>query len=149
MTDSPEKLEQFVDRLVREQPLRRAPTSLEARVFAQVAAQRARTPWWRCGFAHWPLVARAVFLVASYGLVRLAIAGVVSVTSLFQSNQITAVAALRRVGDTASSAASVGDTVVSAIPPAWLYGLAIVALVLYASLFGLGTFAYRTLYVQK
>ena len=149
MTDGLEKLEQLVDRLAREQPPRRAPSSLEARVFARIAAQRADIPWWRSGFAHWPLAARAVFLIASYGFVRLAIAGAVSMASLFQSNQFTALAALHRVGEAASSIASVGDTVVSAIPPAWLYGLAIVALVLYASLFGLGTFAYRTLYVQK
>jgi hypothetical protein len=36
-----------------------------------------------------------------------------------------------------------------AIPPEWLYAGAAVGFTLYAVLFGLGTFVYRTLYVQR
>ena len=76
MSNGPEKLESFVDQLVRGQPLRRAPATLEARVLAQLALQHAPIPWWCRGFTHWPLTARVAFLIASYGFVRLAIAGV-------------------------------------------------------------------------
>ena len=75
MTDDAEKLEQLVDSLARAQPARRAPVCLQARVFAQIASQQVQLPWWRKGFAHWPLAARAMFLVASYGFIRLAIRG--------------------------------------------------------------------------
>jgi hypothetical protein len=39
--------------------------------------------------------------------------------------------------------------VVHAVPPMWLYGTAAFGFALYAVLFGLGTVAYRTLYVQR
>jgi hypothetical protein len=128
MTDDPEKLEQLVASLARAQPARRAPVSLQGRVFAQIASQQVQLPWWRKGFAHWPLVARVSFLVASYGFIRLAIAGVVSVVDFVRSSS---------------------TFVLHAIPPMWLYGGAAFGFALYLMLFGLGTFAYRTLYVQR
>jgi hypothetical protein len=129
MTDDPEKLEQLVASLARAQPARRAPISLQGRVFAQIASQQVQLPWWRKGFAHWPLVARVLFLVASYGFIRLAIAGVVSVVDFVRSSSL--------------------GSVLHAIPPMWLYGGAAFGFALYAVLFGLSTFAYRTLYVQR
>jgi hypothetical protein len=129
MSDDSEKLEQLVDRLARAQPARRAPVSLQARVFAQIASQRAQLPWWRKGFAHWPQVARALFLIASYGFIRLAIAGVMWVVDFVRSSSL--------------------GSVLHAIPPMWLYGGATFGFALYAVLFGLSTFAYRTLYVQR
>jgi hypothetical protein len=128
MTDDAEKLEQLVASLARAQPARRAPVSLQGRVFAQIASQQVQLPWWRKGFAHWPLVARVLFLVASYGFIRLAIAGVMSVVDFVRSS---------------------GAFVLHAIPPMWLYGGAAFGFALYAVLFGLSTFAYRTLYVQR
>jgi hypothetical protein len=129
MTDGPEKLEQLVASLARAQPARRAPISLQGRVFAQIASQQVQLPWWRKGFAHWPLVARVLFLVASYGFIRLAIAGVMSVVDFVRSSSLV--------------------SVLHAIPPMWLYGGAAFGFALYAVLFGLSTFAYRTLYVQR
>lgn len=128
MTDTPEKLEQLIDGLTRAQPARRAPLSLQARVLAQIALQEVRRPWWQKGFSHWPNVARGLFLVASVGFIKLALAGVMSVVEFVRS---------------------LGSFVLEAIPPVWLYGGAAVGFVLYAVLFGLGTFAYRTLYVQR
>jgi phospholipid N-methyltransferase len=128
MNDSTEKLEHIVDSVVRQQPLRRAPASLEARVLARIASERVRMPWWRRGFVHWPLAARISFLIASYGFVRLALAGVMSLTTFV---------------------VSIFDFLTRNIPPMWLYGAAVVGFVLYAALFGLGTLAYRTLYVQR
>ena len=128
MTDDSEKLEQLVGSLARAQPPRRAPVSLQTRVFAQIASGQVHLPWWRKGFAHWPLAARALFLIASYGFIRLAIAGVVSVVDFVRSSSVY---------------------FLHAIPPIWLYGGAAFGFALYLMLFGLGTFAYRTLYVQR
>jgi hypothetical protein len=120
-------------------------------VLAQIAAQHALVPWWRKGFTHWPLAARAVFLVASYGFVRLAITGVMSVMSYVGSREVagTAVSWVHSSTEAMSATASTVAILVNAIPPMWLYGAAAAAFVLYALLFGLGTVAYRTLYVER
>jgi hypothetical protein len=149
MTDGPEKLEQLVGGVARAQPARRAPASLQARVFAQIASQQVQLPWWRKGFAHWPLAARALFLIASYGFIRLAIAGVVSVVDFVRSSNVVGVETLQRTGEAVSATVSLGSLVLHAIPPLWLYGGAAFGFALYAALFGLSTFAYRTLYVQR
>jgi len=151
MTDDREKLESFVDHLARSQPQRRAPASLEARVLAQLAVRHAAVPWWRKSFMHWPLAARATFLIASYGFVRLAIAGVMSVISFVGSREVAgeALSWARSSGAAVLETISIGADVVHAIPPTWLYGAAAVGFVLYAVLFSLGTVAYRTLYVQR
>src|SRR5476649_1202935 len=72
--DSHEKLEQLIHRTLREQPARRAPRSLEQRVLAELE-RRAALPWWRRSFAHWPLPARAGFLVICAALIGLAFVG--------------------------------------------------------------------------
>jgi hypothetical protein len=151
MANGPEKLESFVDQLARSQPLRRAPASLEARVLAQLALQQTSMPWWRQGFAHWPLAARAAFLIASYGFVRLAIAGVMSVVTFVGSGEVagTAISWVHSGAMALSATASMCSLIVHAIPPSWLYGAAVCGFALYALLFGLGTVAYRTLYVER
>jgi hypothetical protein len=151
MSNGPEKLESFVNQLARGQPLRRAPPSLEARVLAQLALQQTPMPWWRKGFTHWPLAARVAFLIASYGFVRLAIAGVMSMIAFVSSREVAATAiSWAHLGVEALSAtASMSSLIVRAIPPSWLYGMAVCGFALYALLFGLGTVAYRTLYVER
>ena len=149
MTDGREKLEQLVDGLARSQPARRAPISLQARVLAQIASQQVELPWWRKGFAHWPLVARGLFLIASYGFIRLALAGVMSVVDFVRSSNVAGVETLHRTGEAVSATVSLGSVVLHAIPPMWLYSGAAFGFALYTVLFGLSTFAYRTLYVQR
>jgi hypothetical protein len=150
MSDDP-KLESFVGELARTQPLRRAPASLEHRVLAQLALQSTSAPWWKKGFAHWPLPARAAFLIASYGFVRLAFAGVMSAISFVSSREAAGslLSWVHSSVDVVTTAASTGSSVLHAIPPTWLYGAIAVGFVLYAVLFGLGTVAYRTLYVER
>jgi hypothetical protein len=149
MTDGSDELERLVDSVARAQPARRAPASLQARVFAQIASQQVQLPWWRKGFAHWPLLARALFLVASYGFIRLAIAGAVWVVDFVRSSDVAGVETLHRTGEVVSETVSFGSLVLHAIPPMWLYGGVAFGFTLYALLFGLSTFAYRTLYVQR
>jgi hypothetical protein len=149
MSRDPDKLEQLIDGLARSQPARRAPDSLQARVLAQIASQQVQLPWWRKGFAHWPQVARGLFLVASYGFIKLAMAGVVSVIDFVRTSDVAGVETLHRTGEAVSATVTLGSLVLHAIPPLWLYSGAAFGFVLYAVLFGLGTFAYRTLYVQR
>jgi hypothetical protein len=111
---NPDHLEQFVDHLVRGQPLRRAPPDLEARVLARLQSsmqsrvqpdQHARgerdaqglwhaqnrrhgtLPWWRKGFVHWPVAARVIFLAASSGLVRFVMTEGTTVSSAVRSGE--------------------------------------------------------------
>jgi hypothetical protein len=144
-------LELAVDQLVRNQPLRRAPSSLEHRVLAQLALQQPVVPWWRKGFAHWPMPAQAMFLLASIGFVRLAVACVLRVTSFVGSREISGTAlSWVEVGTRiVSLVESAGTFLLHSIPPTWLYAAAAAAFVSYALLFGLGTVAYRTLYVER
>jgi hypothetical protein len=157
MSEDPKKLELAVDRLLREQPARRAPPTLQARVVAELnsrtVAQSAR-PWWRKGFAHWPLTARAAFLIASGGFVKLTLLGVMSVTAWVRSDDVAgtvspAVSWLHAGADILHAMASMVESVVQATPAEWLYGAAALGVALYAALFGLGAVAYRTLYVNK
>jgi hypothetical protein len=157
MNEDPEKLELRVDQLLRRQPARRAPPALQARVLAQLnaraIAEQAR-PWWRKGFAHWPTVARVGFLLASYGFVRLALLGVMSVSAMLQTDNIAgavspAVSRLQAGAEVLNAIVSTGELVIQAIPAGWLYGAAACGVALYAALFGIGAVAYRTLYVNK
>jgi hypothetical protein len=156
MSDNPEKLEQIVDRLVRSQPLRRAPAGLEARVLARIAAREssgAERAWWRTGFAHWPVAARIAFLILACAVVPFVVSGLVSVLTMAHSGEVPLVGPvmfrLRTVAEAASATASLVELVARSVPPSWIYGAATCALGLYALLFGLGTVAYRSLYANR
>src|SRR5207247_1447534 len=66
-----QRLERTVHQTLRELPLRRAPLSLESRVLAEIQ-RRVLLPWWRKSFTHWPVAARAAFVVISGGFIKLA-----------------------------------------------------------------------------
>jgi hypothetical protein len=157
MNEDPEKLELAVDQLLRRQPARRAPPALQARVLAQLNSRTmaaAARPWWRKSFAHWPTAARVAFLIASYGFVRLALMGVMSVSAVLRSQNIAgavspAVSGLHAGAAVLNAAALMGELVIRAIPTEWLYGAAALGVALYAALFGIGTVAYRTLCANK
>ena len=144
-------LEALVGQLARNQPLRRAPDSLEHRVLAQLAARRGVVPWWRQGFSRWPLIAQAAFVLASIGFVTVTYQGMLSVMSFLGSREAAGDArSWVQVGTRVAAAIeSAGYFLLHTIPPTWLYAGAALALVSYALLFGLGTVAYRTLYVER
>jgi hypothetical protein len=147
------QLEQLIDDAVRALPGRRAPLTLQARVLAEVE-RRAALPWWRSNFAHWPLVARAGFLVASYGFVKIALAAVMRLTEALRASEVAgalspAVRLAHGSASILSTTADVGASVLRAIPSYWLYGGAVTAIAFYAVLFGLGAAAYRTLYIDR
>jgi hypothetical protein len=148
-----DKLEHLIHRTLRDLPGRTAPRSLEQRVLAEIA-RRAALPWWRKSFTHWPVPARAAFLVLLIGVVKVVLMAAVWVMAGFD------VAQFREAFATQFTWMEGGFAVVRAvtdffgimarnIPPLWLYGgLAFVA-TLYVTLFGLGAAAYKALYAQR
>lgn len=153
MKHSPEDLEKLIHQTLRALPDRRAPRSLENRVLAAIEA-RATLPWWRQSFAHWPMAARCVFLVVSGAVVKLVLMAVVWALAGFNTAEAanalaTPIAWLEGANQTVRAAGGFALHLVRSIPPVWLYaGLAGLAAV-YATLFGLGAAAYRTLFADR
>jgi hypothetical protein len=122
---------------------RRAPPALESRVLAQIA-RRQSTPWALRSFSHWPPLARAAFLAASFALIGVVLAGVPGMASLAPLERLTPGAWLHLVGAAAASLQSAAD----GAQATWLKIFLAAAAGLYAALFGLGAAAYRLLYLQ-
>ena len=140
----------MVTRALRDLPLRRAPATLEARVMDELA-RRAALPWWRRSFGHWPIFARAVFLLICAGLVWLAfLEGAVAVAGVhsLHDSRLLPLTWARDVGVLAAAAGNLLALLARTSPPSWVYeGIAVCA-ALYALLFGLGAAVYRTLILQ-
>jgi hypothetical protein len=144
--DHGQRLERRIDALLRELPDRAAPSSLEERVFARLAAQHA-LPWWRLGFASWPVAARILFLPVAAAAAWLTLLLVSRIANGFETvPQLQAVqrapsgfAALRGAGT------SIWELLTRSVPVEWLYAGAIGAAVLYLMFFSLSALAVRML----
>lgn len=157
MQPSPEnpeqRLERFVHRALHELPSRPAPRSLEQRVLAELE-RRAALPWWRKSYAHWPVAAQVAFFIGSVGVIKLALIGIVYASAGFGTTPVglafsPLLEQLRALSDLGASLLEFGRVVLRSIPAFWLYGgLAVIAM-MYAMLFGVGAFAYRTLYARR
>ena len=145
-----EKLERFVGQVLKAQPLRKAPPTLERRVFAAIE-RRIAQPWWRQSLLHWPIPARVAFLLASFGIVKLALMGVMWLIADSQTAPVVtrSVSFYEHLASFVSTLSSLVSTLFHAIPPQWLAGALILTVLLYLALFALGATAYRTLYVNK
>ena len=152
MPDPQEKLERLIHRTLSELPSRRAPGTLERRVLAELQ-RRAALPWWRKSFVHWPMAARAGFLVLSLVLVRFALLLGGWVMAGFEG------APVREAFAPQVAWMEKGLTIVHAItgfleimqrniPPLWLYGGIAFFAAMYATLFGLGAAAYKAIHTQ-
>jgi hypothetical protein len=136
-----DELERLVTRALRNQPLRRAPVTLERRVLAQIESG-AVVAGWRRGFMHWPVAARLVFLVASIGFVKLALSIAMWLATplaspAFSFDLPSQMAWLQTLW---VAIASIARTV----PSVWVHaGIAFLVL-MYVALFGIGATAYRT-----
>jgi hypothetical protein len=152
MNEHPEAddvLERLLSRTLHGLPPRRAPMTLESRVFEELQ-RRAVLPWWRRSFGHWPRYARAAFLLLCGSLAGLAFLGgdwavtgvrVVQTSGASMSWARQTAAIMNVAGDVAASVAG-------AIPASWLYGSLAAGALLYAALFGLGAAAYCMLYLR-
>ena len=150
MNESDDALERALSHAVDGLPLRRAPATLEARVFGELE-RRAALPWWRRSFTHWPLLARAGFVVICTALIKLAFlegaVAIVGVRTLHDSGALSP-AWLQEIWVVAVAAGNLASLLARTVPPAWAYEGVVVCAVLYAVLFGLGAAVYRTLYLQ-
>jgi hypothetical protein len=143
---TPEQLERFVAKALRDQPLQRAPDDLESKVMAAIT-HSAVAPWWRSNFAHWPMAARVLFLVASAGFVKL---GLVAAALLIGPLDPVArgAALFAELAWIPALFMSIG-AVLRSLPSWWIYGGATVIGALYLMLFGVSAAAYRTLYASR
>ena len=149
-----EAIERLVDSVLRRQPPRSAPLSLQARVFAEIE-RRAALPWWHHSFLHWPLFVRVAFILASLGIVKVVVTGAMMLITGVQSQPVVVATIAKPLSwaETSASlfskAVNLASLVFNAIPTTWLYVGAGVALTLYLALVVLGTTAYRALYANK
>jgi len=141
-----EKLERLVSQVLRDQPLRRAPASLEARVLGELAA-RARLPWWRRGVATWPAAVRVAACAVCVPLVWvLSLWLAARLVSASRSSMAGPLATLQGAGHFVASLGTIFSHVVQSIPREWLVGGMIATATVYALLFALVAFGYSMLY---
>jgi len=146
MKPTPEQLERFIDKALRDQPLQRAPSDLESKVMAAIA-HGAVTPWWRSSFAHWPMAARVLFLVASAVFVKLGLdAAALVIDPIDPAARSSALFA--QFAWVHALFVGIG-AVVRSLPSLWIYGGVAVLGALYLMLFGVSAAAYRTLYASR
>lgn len=153
MKRSPEELEKFIHQTLRSLPDRRAPRTLEARVLAAIAA-RAELPWWKQSYARWPLAVRCAFLLVSGAIAKAVIMATVWAMSGAEGAQLAHTVAsefawVSRLSAMMTGIADLGALLLRSIPPIWLYGSLAGFALIYATLFGLGATAYRTLYANR
>jgi hypothetical protein len=139
--DPHNELERLMTRALRDQPLRRAPDTLERRVLAQLESGAAVARW-RRGFAHWPMAARLVFLAASVGFVKLALSIAMWLSTPLDSpaSSLDLPSQMAWVQTLFVVIASVARTV----PSLWVHAGIAILVIMYAALFGIGASAYRT-----
>jgi hypothetical protein len=145
--DRDERLAQLLDRTLRGLPPRAAPSGLESRVFGELA-RRAALPWWRRSFAHWPALARTAFVIMCGALIGgVYLSSGWTVHSLHDSGALSNTA-VREALALATATGELAVVFAHAIPSTWLYAGLTAGALLYAFLFGLGSAAYRTLYLM-
>jgi hypothetical protein len=147
---TPEELEKFIHQQLRGLPARRAPLSLESRVMAAIE-QRALIPWYHRSWSYWPSSVRVVFLFLATAVAGAAVAGF-----YFGFNDVNTSAAIAqatqrfslftRLYHVGAWSVELAVQLFNSIPTLWLYGGLVAVAALYATFFGLGAAAYRTLY---
>jgi hypothetical protein len=145
-----EKLERLVSQVLRDQPLRRAPASLETRVLGELAA-RSRLSWWRRGIASWPAAVRVPVIAVCAVCVPL-----VWILSLWVATRLVSVAThpqlagplapLLDAGHAIASFGTIVSHIIQSIPHEWLVGGIIATASLYVVLFALVAIGYSLLY---
>lgn len=150
---TPAQLEQKLQAVLRAQPLRPAPRTLEARVLGEIARRQA-LPWWHQSFAFWPQPVKLAFLVLGVGLAALALLFSMHVLGVINTRAIQQVfEPLATAGHTLRLAVmSVSEMIGRLVPevsPTVVYGgLALVGGA-YAVMLGLGATAYRVLWSHR
>lgn len=139
--------------MLRAQPPRSAPSSLEARVLGEIARRQA-LPWWHKSYNYWPAPVRLAFLVAGVALLAAALFGSMQVAGLLSPAAIAT--AWRPVQDASATLHTAGEALLSllrqmlpSISHQWLYAALAVIGAAYALMVGLGATAYRLLWQDQ
>jgi hypothetical protein len=142
---TPDEIERLIDRALRQQPLRPAPRSLQARVLQEIARRKA-LPWWRQNFTYWPLAARITFCIASLGIVKAGLEVAMWLARSFEAD----VLAEQLPAQVAwiPSIFSAAGFVLRGLPSLWLYGTLGILALMYVVLFAVSAAAYRTVQPQ-
>jgi len=135
-----DEIERQVTRALQGQPPRRAPSTLERRVLAQIEAG-ATAIGWRRGFAHWPVAARVAFLAASVGVVKVALLVATWLATPLDSPAVS-VQLPSQVTWLQTLLVAMGS-VVHTVPSVWVHGGIAILAIMYVALFGIGASAYR------
>lgn len=140
-----------VDRCLRALPLRSAPEGFGERVFAELH-RRAALPWWRRSFRQWPALPRLGLIIAcaasTLGAWR--IAGWVAAVSAAALQRVAApLFALRDLLRALLAADASLRLIGGGVGPHWIQGGAVLTVIAYVALIGLGATAYRTLYLES
>lgn len=136
--------------MLREQPLRRAPMSLETRVLGEIARRQA-LPWWHKSYAYWPQPVRLAFVLVS---VAMLVIGVLGYIQVFGGASIESLAPLvQPVSAAVATLRAAGNALWELVRPLapsistqWLYIAVAVIGASYAMLVGVGATAYRFLW---
>jgi hypothetical protein len=139
-----EKLERLMAGALSGLPLRRAPAEFEQQVLAELA-RRAALPWWRRGFAQWPIAARVGLVV----ICVLLVAGLSLTSGAAQQAGAQNLAWAPSLVGLLATIGSAATLVMSLVPPIWIYLALGIGALFYLLLFGLGAFAYRTLFLHS
>ena len=150
---TPEELEQRLHAVLRSQPPRRAPHTLEARVLGEIARRQA-LPWWRKSIAYWPVPMRLAFV--ALGVAAAILCGLGAFVGVGEMGPLVMAQVVEPLRAFAANAREVGTTlaeltsrVIPTVNSTWLYaGLAVVGAA-YATLVGLGATAYRLLWQSR
>jgi len=135
-----DEIERQVTRALQGQPPRRAPSTLERRVLAQIEAG-ATAIVWRRGFAHWPVAARVAFLAASVGVVKVALLVATWLATPLDSPAVS-VQLPSQITWLQTLLVAMGS-VVHTVPSVWVHGGIALLAIMYVALFGIGASAYR------
>ena len=143
--DKHEHLEKYIDSVLRAQPPKRAPASLETNVLAAIARRAAR-PWWQQSFGAWPVAAKALFIVCSIGFAKLGL-----MMANFGSSPFEAASGPQMPQSVAwvHTVTVAAGAVFKLIPNFWVYATVGVLGAMYVLLFGVSAAAYRTLYAPR
>ena len=147
---TPEQLEKKIHAVLREQPPRRAPMSLESRVLGEIARRQA-LPWWQKSYAYWPAPMRMAFLALGVALALGALLGSMHLAGVLSSQLfapllqplVNASVTLRAAG---SALGELVRPLLPSISNQWLYIALAVIGASYALLLGIGATAYRVMW---
>ena len=143
--DREKSLERFVDRVLRDQPLQKAPSTLSARVFAEIERREALA-WWQVGFHAWPAFARVLFAAASLALIAFAIE---APEWLMATIDLDMPIGVSRGLSLLQALMTIGSSIANGIPGQWVYVILGTIAVMYAVCFSAGAAAYRTLVASR